>query len=495
MSIEPGQLLPALLLMNMLDLPNTPAPITKLRPKVVALRARAREMGRPVLLRTHLRLPAIDPWQLLQSPNISLDTFYAWHDGRAHCTFAALGALSARDFHGEQRFRDAQTYCAELLEQVADVSWHADLTVEADLPLALGGFAFAPGERSEGWQSWPDGAMYVPHVLVYRRGLECRAVLYQTLSADCDVDREMARLHQRIERLLGDLQPPSVQPTPIVLEPELQVQLGETREAFITRVEQARQAMAAGSFDKVVMARAARFETLGEFDVLKIAHALRDRHSTGVAFAIALEGRGCFVGATPELLLAVSGRDILTRALAGTAARGATPEEDHQLGATLLASAKDQYEHKVVTDMLRQELGAWCVEVQTSSEPHLLQLRQVQHLETPFVGRLRQAGGVLEMVEKLHPTPAVGGWPKSAALSWLRSHETLDRGWYAGPVGWVTAAGDGVFAVAIRSMWVGGKVAYGFAGAGIVASSNAEAEWRETELKLRTVAEALRVKE
>ena len=136
--------------------------------------------------------------------------------------------------------------------------------------------------------------------------------------------------------------------------------------------------------------------------------------------------------------------------------------------------------------------AADCTDVEVGNTPRLRAQGQVQHLETPIRATLRQAGGILGWVETLHPTPAVGGWPRPQALAFLAEHEGTPRGLYAAPLGWLTAGGDGMFAVALRSALLQANGVQAFAGAGIVAASSAEAEWRETEMKLNTVAQALR---
>jgi isochorismate synthase len=180
-------------------------------------------------------------------------------------------------------------------------------------------------------------------------------------------------------------------------------------------------------------------------------------------------------------------------AVAGSAPRGRTAGQDHRLARELVESKKDQEEHAVVVRCVLEALARHCSTLAAPEAPGLLRTDGIQHLHTPIQGRLREPSKttVLDLVADLHPTPAVGGAPRQHALDWLRGHEGLDRGWYAGPLGWVTPEGEGEFTVALRSMLLHGCRATLFAGAGIVAGSDPEAELAETRLKLRAGLDAL----
>jgi menaquinone-specific isochorismate synthase len=156
-----------------------------------------------------------------------------------------------------------------------------------------------------------------------------------------------------------------------------------------------------------------------------------------------------------------------------------------------MSSAKDSLEHElVVSYMLEHLANAQATQIQHHPR-RLLKLSHVQHLETPIEANVPEGTHVLDLVKRFHPTPAVGGIPRDASLALIRRLETFSRGWYAGAVGWFDAAGDGVFATAIRSALTTPEATWLFAGAGIVAGSNADAEWKETEIKLRLMDQAL----
>ncbi len=488
---------------------HVPVPATdtsRLLARIRACTRRARDTGVPALLRVHVPLPKIDPWTLWHRKAADTTPFFLWHDGRRGLSLAAWGPLSEQGFAAAAPLADARRACSRLLEQVVDVAWQNGDVPDGDVPLAFAGFAFdkphnaahaadAPG-ASSAWAGWEGGAMYVPPVTVFRRQVARRlqhgALINMWVGEDAQPEAILRELTQILGELLQKTQPRPQSTTQAQLSP----QLHEPEAAWVQRVNAAREVARQGDVAKIVLVRAANFEAPEGtvFAPRATALALRDKHPRSVCFAWGRADGSCFVGASPEILVQVSGRDVTTQAVAGTAPRGTSEDEDAALGQELLESSKDRREQAVVSDVLRQALRPLCVTLRSSRTPRLTRFPTVQHLETPFAGKLRQAGGILDIVERLHPTPSVGGWPTQDALAWLQKHEPVDRGWYAGPVGWLTAGGDGVFTVAIRSVLVRGRRAHAFTGAGIVAASDAAAEWRETCLKLRTVNDALRVR-
>jgi isochorismate synthase len=197
------------------------------------------------------------------------------------------------------------------------------------------------------------------------------------------------------------------------------------------------------------------------------------------------------VGAAPETVATVAGGAFRATAVAGSMARGNTPEEDEVLARALLDSEKDRREHRFCVEDMVARLDPVAGRVQADLEPHLLTLSAIQHLETLITGELLDGETALSALEALHPTPAVCGFPRDPALELLQRSEATRRGWYAGPVGWFDMGGDGVFVPALRSAVRRGGEWHLFSGAGIVAGSDPEREWAETDIKLKPVLEAL----
>jgi isochorismate synthase len=249
-------------------------------------------------------------------------------------------------------------------------------------------------------------------------------------------------------------------------------------------------AVGRGRLDKVVFARRADITSAARLDV---AGALRRLAASAPEGAIFAFGRGgaTFLGATPERLIRTEGRTYRTAAVAGSIRRGADAAEDAALRAELLASDKEREEHSVVVRAIRRKLAPISERLSVAAEPEVLTLRHVQHLATPIEGTVRGSDGLLALAGCLHPTPAVGGEPLELALKMIDEHEGFDRGWYAGPVGWLSTDGDGEFMVALRCAVVEGDRASLFAGCGIVADSDPDREWEESRIKMRAVAAAL----
>lgn len=243
----------------------------------------------------------------------------------------------------------------------------------------------------------------------------------------------------------------------------------------------------AGELDKVVLARDVAVWAEAAFDVRVLARRLHDRFPGCATFVV--DG---FVGASPEVVVERTGRHLTSTSLAGTAPRAEDPDEDERLGRELLTSDKDRREHALLVDEVAARLQERLAAVSHGAEPHLLRLDNVQHLATRFVGELREDdhASALALADWLHPTPAVGGVPTDRALALINELEGLDRGRYAGPVGWVDADGDGQWGIALRCAEVQGARARLFAGAGIVAGSLPEAELEETRVKLRAMRSA-----
>lgn len=250
--------------------------------------------------------------------------------------------------------------------------------------------------------------------------------------------------------------------------------------------------IAAGEFQKIVLARAIDLTADRPLHPLEVLNGLRERFPGCYAFSAASGTGPSFIGASPERLVRVSQGVLETEALAGSVRRGAGASEDAALAAGLLRSEKDLREHRHVIDSITRRLEPLGVRPEHAANPTVRKLANVQHLHTPMRARLPEGVRLLDLVAVLHPTPAVGGTPREAAVARIRELEGFPRGLYAGALGWVNARGGGEFFVGLRSALVEGERARVYAGAGIVAGSEPEREWAETELKFQALLAALR---
>jgi isochorismate synthase len=303
------------------------------------------------------------------------------------------------------------------------------------------------------------------------------------------------RIDTDVPGIVGDDAPPF---EPVVgsapHEPFADIQLTEVPSAagYEAAVAEAVRRIQAGDLQKVVLARTVQVEAGRTLDPRLLAKRLRAADPDAYTFA-APTNDGVIVGASPELLVSRHGLEVRSNPLAGSAPRSGDPDEDRANADALAASAKDREEHAIVVDAVAETLGPLCEDLTWDPEPVLRETPNVWHLSTRFRGRLREpAPTVLELVAELHPTPAVAGAPREAALELIGELEPFDRGRYAGPVGWVDADGDGEWAIALRCAELIGDRAILSAGAGIVAGSVAERELDETERKFRAFLDSLR---
>ena len=289
---------------------------------------------------------------------------------------------------------------------------------------------------------------------------------------------------------VGDIDPNPVlldtgEPGP--LPDRVTVETTQSAEDWCAAVVDGREAVRAGDLRKVVLARELVVTTDRPIDRRGVLRRLAAAFP-GCSLA-AVDG---FVCASPETLVARHDDVVRSHPLAGTAPRGGDPTADARLAAGLLASAKDRAEHQVTIDFVHEALLPWCSFLDEEAEPSVVGVANVQHLGTLVEGRLSDpVPSVLELVEALHPTPAVGGDPREAAFALIARLEPGDRGRYAGPVGWVDGGGNGRWAVGIRSAELNGTEARLWAGVGIVADSDPTAELEETRAKAQAMLGAL----
>ncbi|MFJ3231479.1 isochorismate synthase MenF [Streptomyces sp. NPDC086787] len=461
--------------------------------------ARARDTRRPVLASWAKPLTVTDPVTVWARGRRGTPRSFLWQSAWDGGSVVALG--SARDLRGRgtHRMRSARESWTDLIRDVVLGGTAVTGVPGGDGPLAIGGFAFSEDRTPEGG-TLPDALLWVPAlqvrsavpepgtaVLAAPAELRLNAVLMH----DSDPEQTAEGLAELAGRCLRDAAVPRRR-TPGPADRTHTSVERPAADAWKRLVRQVTDRIDDGLFEKLVLAREVRVTASEPFDVPATVHRLREANPGTTVFAVDQE-EFTFLGATPEYLVRVADRTVHALGLAGTAPRGATPDEDAKLERELADSPKIQHEHDVVVRMIRDAFTASCADVEVETPPAVVKLSNVQHLSTKVHGTLADdsPAGILDFVELLHPTPALGGHPRAESLSWLRDHEGLDRSWYAGVVGWADAAGQGQFAVAIRSALLDGSSASLYAGVGLVAGSDPEAEYAETCAKLRPMMSAL----
>ena len=394
----------------------------------------------------------------------------------------AGGAAATLTASGPDRFAAIREATDDLFD-AGDV--HAG--TEAARPRVFGGFAFHEGAcAGDPWKPFPEARFVLPRIQVTFADNGSWLTVTDA-GSDASPTAVERRLDREIDRLSGR---PDDGPRPP--RPGIRGKRRTTsREAWRESVTAALDRIGEGELRKVVLAQALDVDLAASLSIPDTLVRLGEKYPDCHRFLVEpAAGEAGFFGATPERLVSVRGRTVETGALAGTTGRGETPAEDEWLARELMDSEKNVHEHDLVAETISEQLAPFAASLATG-ERRVRRLATVQHLWTPITAELDRDYHVLDLVEALHPTPAVGGLPPEEALATIRETEPFDRGWYAAPVGWIDAAGYGSFAVALRSAVATRKEVTLFAGVGIVADSDPDREWDEVQLKYRPILDEL----
>ncbi len=423
--------------------------------------------------------PGTDPTAVAAaSRRAGEDWFCFEHPDRDRFALAALGRAAALDERGEGRFgRVAERWRALV----------ADAPGEESGPVAVGGFAFAPdGGGAPHWAGFAPASLHVPEAALARRGDHVTLTLAAVAAPDDDPDALVDRLEARAAQLRSA-------PLPL-LDPDPTGRYGVVSamppEHYESAVARAVERIRAGALDKIVLAREVQVHAPRAHDTAAVLGVLREAFPSCFSFC-AGRGESAFVAASPELLVRREGVRAGTLALAGSTRRSADPAVDNHLGEQLLRSDKEREEQAIVTRRIVRALRPVSLWVTAADEPVIVRMANIQHLATPIRAQLARPVSAIELAGLLHPTPAVGGEPFAAAAPLIPALEGLDRGWYAGPVGWTDANEDGEFCVALRCALLTGPIARCYAGVGVVRDSDPAAELAETEVKLQALLPVL----
>lgn len=447
-------------------------------------RAAAQRDGRAKLVSISLAVDALDPLAVLESIFEPDEPHFYTERPASDTAIAGAEIALAHEAKGASRFSSVRAWMEETLRHTIAVG---DVSAPFGGPHFFAGFAFH--DEVEAGEPFPAAFAFVPRWQVALAGKTTTAVANLLVTPDADLaalGQRVWRAHQKFRGFrygaaeVGDVEqigPPQF----------------TTREAgdYRAAVTRALGQIEAHAFCKIVLARAQDLTADRPLHPLRMLNGLRQRFPDCYAFSFA-HGRGpSFIGASPERLVRVSKGRLETEALAGSIRRGVGASEDAGLASALLRSEKDQREHREVIDDIVARLRPLGIAPEFPAQPQIRRLANVQHLHTPVQAELPATAHVLDVLAAMHPTPAVGGSPREAAVASIRALEGFPRGLYAGALGWLNARGGGEFFVGIRSALVEGAQARVFAGAGIVAGSAPDKEFAETELKFKAMLDAL----
>ncbi|WP_017756202.1 isochorismate synthase [Calidifontibacillus oryziterrae] len=448
----------------------------------------AKALSRSILVShsIHFNSNEIDPIAFFARGNAWQRTF--WSDPNGQFILVGIGDSYIFDANTDNDFKKLEQDWLQLLtHSVVDPV----TKISGVGPVLMGAFSFDPvKKKSTLWRHFPNVKMTVPKHLLTIKNNDVWLTINMVVHPNTNTQQVTSQLLDEQNYLIQANSLPLGQVLNSPLANPLTIE-EVAKEEWLAAVKQITTEIRNHEIEKVVLAREIRVKSIIErFSIELILQQLKQEQPSSYIFAIE-SGPDCFIGASPERLIKKEGNQAFTTCLAGSIARGTSEAEDDILGHELLTDEKNLIEHEVVVRAIKGAFLQGCEKVEVPSQPILYKVRDIQHLYTPVIGQVKQGVSLLTLVEKLHPTPALGGYPRERALQRIRELESLDRGLYAGPVGWLDGDGNGEFAVAIRSGLIQGNEASLFAGCGLVGDSDPISEYQETEMKFRPMLSAL----
>ncbi|WP_163536598.1 isochorismate synthase [Gracilibacillus sp. YIM 98692] len=443
-------------------------------------RTRAKKDGTPTFVSVTEQLDSIDPFHFFQKgKDLGYKRIY-WSSADREVSFVGIGdayTIKALD----KPYQNVKEEWEHLMTRSIISN---DSRCPFTGPIALGGFPFDQKNQSNQlWAGFEGSQFRVPAFLLTINGSSTYLTSNFMVGEEDDIQTLSKEVYHIRKSLLNGRLTQTVQ-TNLILQHEVDPN------AWQDMVRRATEEIDEHHVDKIVLARELQVEFTQDCDITDVLEKLLVQQENSYVFAWETED-ACFIGATPERLVQVDNQELLSTCLAGTAPRGKTNIEDKKIGQALLDDAKNLEEHQFVVDMIRDAVTSCAAFVDIPKKPILYPLKNLQHLYTPVRAMLAEGYTILDVVERLHPTPALCGYPRKGAQQFIREHEPLERGWYGAPIGWFDQHFNGEFAVGIRSALIQGKKASLFAGCGVVRDSDPATEYAETEIKFAPMLHAL----
>lgn len=440
----------------------------------------------------------------LPCPGVSLAGFlrharnrerYYWESSQDDIAFAGTGTALEIMAYGADRFQTVRHHAVELF---ADSMMLNDAPALA-APRLFGGFAFRDDFVPDyAWSDFHPAHFVLPHYQLTRLHDETWLTINAHIPFGENPYAMFADLQAALQAKIAELctMNPAMGSSPLSGPAEHTPEIIDLAypmpyDIWAQHILAATARMKSGELRKVVLARVCEIQLAQHLYADAPLAYLTQTYPGTYRFLFEPRPRHAFFGATPELLAEVNGQQLKTVALAGSSKRGQSPDEDAALANELLHDAKNRHEHQVVINGIRERLQPM-METLAFGETGIMTLSNIHHIHTPVSGTLHHTDGILTVIATLHPTPALGGDPRDLAMQLIGEAEPVPRGWYAAPVGWIDRDLNGQFAVAIRSAVIQEKRVWLYAGAGIVADSDPQAEWDETALKFKPILSALK---
>ncbi|MFE8703297.1 isochorismate synthase MenF [Cytobacillus sp. FJAT-54145] len=457
---------------------------TELKEGILEAIGKAKKLSMPILVSEVQKIDNIDPLSFFAAGGERYfgERFF-WKDPSDEIILVGLGiSKQIQSDQASDRFFHVEKEWKRFISNGIIIN---DFKKQATGPTMFGGFSFDPLKKKTSlWSKFSQSLFHIPKYLLTK----INGDVFLTTNVVCtqhDDPSIFDVLGIERQQIFSCVKPPSFSINSHLID-ELEISPNSWKET----VQKLINDLKVGSLKKAVLARELRLIFDENISIeLVVNNLLKEQRES---FIFALESNGdCFVGASPERLVKKQKNSLFSTCLAGSISRGQTVEEDTLLGNVLLSDEKNLMEHQYVVEMIKDAMEQVSIDVDIPDHPQLLKTRHIQHLYTPVRGTSSKDSSLLQLINLLHPTPALGGLPKQEAIEKIREVEELDRGFYASPIGWMDFEGNGEFAVAIRSGLIQGNEASLFAGCGIVEDSDVESEYFETQIKFRPMLSAL----
>ena len=426
----------------------------------------------------------VDPLTVLAAIIPKNQVHFYWENCHNQEAMVSYGITKSLEINGSDRFIQSQQFIQSCFQQMLPVGVISELDFS---PKILCGFTFFDNHSQD--SSFPAAFLFLPQVQLLKKQNQVFLILNFIVDKNTNLKNLIEQTYQQID-FIQKTSENSFSPSQHLTKTSQSFQINHLSN-LEKSVNKILTSIQANHFSKLVIAQALDIIAPSDFKIINCLQNLRRNYADCYVFSLSNGRNDCFLGASPERLISIQNQQLVTDALAGSAPRGKTEIEDITNANHLLQSEKERREHQAVIEFIMQRLQELGLNPQRSPLK-LLKLSNIQHLWTPIYAQLKPAIHPLEIIAKLHPTPAVAGVPTQAACAAIQEYETFDRSLYASPLGWVDYQGNSEFIVGIRSALIHKNKARLCAGAGIVAGSDPIKELAEIELKFQALLQALK---
>ncbi len=463
----------------------------RLEKLLLSYQARLEGQNSSVIVSLSQIIDVVDPLSVLaflieeQSSKFSQNELYFyWENQRNKEAILGYGVTQSLCLNTMDRFAQSQQFVKDCFQKIIKVGQHH---LSESLPHIFCGFTFFP-ETNNFRFPFPSVFAFLPEIQLIKQEKNTILILNILIDNTIDIKKIAAQITSKIKSISKIKTSQKIKK-----QSEKSIPVSnyyQMAEEFKLSVASALDSIKASHFQKLVLANALDLTSHQDFSIINCLNNLRHYHPDCYIFAVNNGKNNCFIGASPERLISITNKQLVTDALAGSSPRGKTKIEDHYLAQKLLKSSKERREHQVVIEFIIQRLLTLGLTPQISPLK-VLRLSNIQHLWTPIYTQLKPHIHPLEVVSRLHPTPAVSGFPTEITCPEIKRYENFERGFYAAPLGWIDYDGNSEFIVGIRSALISGNHARLYAGAGIVEGSEPDKEFAEIKLKFQGLLKAL----